>query len=93
MPTVIGLDIAKRVFQWHSVEPETGEIRRLKLQRAELLEYFGNLPPSIVCAQQSELSSDNGARRSTGSEKFEGCFWAFALDRRQTARGDSPAGR
>jgi hypothetical protein len=34
MPMVIGLDIAKRIFQLHSGDPETGEIQRSKLQRA-----------------------------------------------------------
>ena len=36
MPGVIGLDIAKRVFQLHWVDRETGEIERLKLQRSKL---------------------------------------------------------
>ena len=35
MLAVIGLDIAKRFFQLHSVDPETGEITKLKLKRAE----------------------------------------------------------
>jgi len=37
---VVGVDIAKRVFQLHSVEPETGEIVALQLKRAKFLEYF-----------------------------------------------------
>jgi transposase len=39
MLALIGLDIAKRVFQLHSVDPETGEITRLKLKRAEMLPH------------------------------------------------------
>lgn len=62
MPTVIGLDIAKRIFQLHSVDLATGEIQRLKLQRAELLEHFGNLAPSIV-AMEACSSSQHWARR------------------------------
>src|SRR6185312_4297096 len=62
MSTVIGLDIAKRVFQLHVVDPETGEMQRLKLQRAELLEHFGNLVPSIV-AMEACSSSQHWARR------------------------------
>jgi transposase len=62
MPTVIGLDIAKRIFQLHSADLETGEIQRLKLQRAELLEHFGNLAPSIV-AMEACSSSQHWARR------------------------------
>jgi hypothetical protein len=43
MPTVIGLDIAKQIFQLHSVDPETGE-----MQRAELVEHLGKLSPAIA---------------------------------------------
>jgi transposase len=64
MPTVIGLDIAKRIFQLHSADLETGEIQRLKLQRAELLEHFGNLAPSIV-AMEACSSSQHWAHRLT----------------------------
>ena len=62
MPTVIGLDIAKRIFQLHSVDPETGELQRLKLQRCELLEHFSNLAPSII-AMEACGSSQHWARR------------------------------
>jgi transposase len=62
MATVIGLDIAKRIFQLHSVDPQTGEMQRLKLQRAELLEHFANLAPSIV-AMEACSSSQHWARR------------------------------
>ena len=37
--TTIGLDIAKRVFQAHSVDPESGEVTRTKLHRAEVLRH------------------------------------------------------
>jgi transposase len=62
MTTVIGLDIAKRVFQFHSVDPATGEIRRLKLQRSDLLDHFGNMAPVIV-AMEACGSSQHWARR------------------------------
>jgi transposase len=62
MPTVIGLDIAKRFFQLHSVDSDTGEIRRSKLQRSEFLEHFSNLAPSIV-AMEACASSQHWARR------------------------------
>ncbi|MDO3542480.1 IS110 family transposase, partial [Ralstonia pseudosolanacearum] len=38
--TVIGMDIAKHVFQLHAVNPSTGEIERIKLRRSQLLEFF-----------------------------------------------------
>ena len=37
---VIGVDIAKRVFQLHWVRPETGEIVALQLKREKFLEHF-----------------------------------------------------
>ena len=40
--TVIAMDIAKKVFQLHWVELETGSIERLKLKRAQVLPWFAN---------------------------------------------------
>lgn len=37
---VIGMDIAKNVFQLHTVDSETGEIERIKLRRSEVLAFF-----------------------------------------------------
>lgn len=64
MRPVIGLDIAKRVFQLHTVDPSSGEIHRAKLKRAELLEYFGTLSPAIV-AMEACGSSNHWACRFT----------------------------
>ena len=49
--TTIGLDIAKRVFQAHAVDPESGEVRRTKLQRGEVLRHFAQLLPSHVAIE------------------------------------------
>jgi hypothetical protein len=49
--TTIGLDIAKRVFQAHAVDPESGEVRRTKLQRSEVLRHFAQLRPSLVAVE------------------------------------------
>jgi len=40
--TVIAIDIAKKVFQLHWVDPETGCIERLQLKRAQMLPWFAN---------------------------------------------------
>lgn len=48
---VIGMDIAKNVFQIHAVDPETGEIERLKLKRAKVVEFFANRQPSLVALE------------------------------------------
>ena len=40
--TVFGLDLAKRVFQLHWIEMETGEIFRRQLKRQQVAEFFSN---------------------------------------------------
>jgi len=47
----IGMDIAKRVIQLHTVCPETGEIGRFKLQRRETLDFFARREPSVVAME------------------------------------------
>ena len=46
--TVVGVDIAKRVFQLHWVEMETGELMGLRLTRTKFVEHFGNRAPCLV---------------------------------------------
>ena len=48
---VIGLDIAKTVFQLHIVDIETGEIQRRQLKRAKVAEFFANREPSLVALE------------------------------------------
>ena len=45
---VVGVDTAKRVFQLHWVELETGEMVDLRLSRAKLLEHFANRAAGVV---------------------------------------------
>ena len=45
---VVGLDIAKSVFQLHSVDMATGEIVNMQLKRAKVLEYFANRPSCLI---------------------------------------------
>lgn len=45
---IIGLDIAKQVFQAHWVEEKTGEILRKQLKRGQVVEFFVNQPRSLV---------------------------------------------
>jgi len=49
--SVIGMDIAKRVFQLHSVDPTTGEIERVKLRRDEVLPFFAQRSASLVAIE------------------------------------------
>ena len=46
--TVVGVDIAKRVFQLYWVETETGELMGLRLTRGKFLEHFANRAPCLV---------------------------------------------
>ena len=45
---VVGVDIAKRVFQLHWVEPDTGEIVALQLKREKFLEHFANRSKCLI---------------------------------------------
>ena len=51
---VIGLDIAKHVFQLHSVDMETGEIINVQIKRAKVL---------TLCQQTPEPDRNEGLRR------------------------------
>lgn len=46
--TVVGIDIAKRVFQLHWVELESGEIVSVQLKREKFLEHFANRRPCLI---------------------------------------------
>lgn len=48
---VIAVDIAKKVFQLHWVEPDTGSIERLKLKRSQMLEWFAARQPVLVAME------------------------------------------
>jgi transposase len=45
---VVGLDIAKQVFQMHTVDMVTGEIVNVQIKRAKVLEHFANRAPCLV---------------------------------------------
>ncbi len=49
--TVIGVDLAKRVFQLHWMETETGEICRLQIKRNQLVEFFANRKPCAIAME------------------------------------------
>jgi transposase len=48
---VIGLDIAKHVFQVHSVDMGTGEIVNIAIKRAKVLEYFVKKQPCLIAIE------------------------------------------
>ena len=48
---VVGLDIAKSVFQLHTVDMGSGEVINIQLKRAKVLEYFANRQPSLIAIE------------------------------------------
>ena len=49
--TTFGLDLAKRVFQLHWVDMETGEICRRQMKRSQLKAFFANREPSMIAME------------------------------------------
>jgi len=45
---VVGVDLAKNVFQAYWVEPDTGEIRNIQIKRAKFLEHFVNRSSCVI---------------------------------------------
>lgn len=45
---VVGVDIAKRVFQLHWIDAETGEIVSVQLKREKFLEHFAKRAPCLI---------------------------------------------
>jgi len=45
---VVGLDIAKQVFQVHAADIDGRPIAKLRLRRAQVLDYFRSLSPCLV---------------------------------------------
>jgi transposase len=48
---VVGLDIAKQVFQKHTVDMGSGEISNVQIKRAKVLEHFVNTPPCLIAIE------------------------------------------
>ena len=47
----VGLDLAKNVFQVHGADAAGRAVLRKKLRRAQVLEFFGQLPPCVVAME------------------------------------------
>lgn len=59
---VVGVDIAKQVFQLHWVDADTGEVISKQIRRAKFLEHFVNLPPCLI-GMEACGGSQHWARR------------------------------
>ena len=71
--TVVGVDTAKRVFQLHWIDMETGEIVDLKLTRAKFLEHFANRAPCLVAMEACGGHTALGASDPGSSTTRSGC--------------------
>ncbi|MGN6318396.1 IS110 family transposase [Trinickia sp.] len=60
--TTFGLDLAKRVFQAHWVDMDTGEINRRQFKREQLVTFFANQAPALI-AMEACGSAHYWARR------------------------------
>lgn len=49
--TTFGVDLAKRVFQVHWVDMETGEIGRRQFKRDQLVQFFSNCAPALIAME------------------------------------------
>ncbi|SFB61036.1 Transposase [Azotobacter beijerinckii] len=49
--SVIGMDIAKKVFQLHTVDPLSGKIERIKLRREDVLAFFAQRQSCLVAIE------------------------------------------
>lgn len=49
--TTFGLDLAKRVFQLHWVEADTGEVKRRQLKREQMVKFFTQRPAAVVAME------------------------------------------
>ena len=63
--TVVGIDIAKRVFQLHWIDQETGEIVSLQLKREKFLEHFANRASCLI-GMEACGGSQHWARKLAG---------------------------
>lgn len=48
---VVGLDIAKQVFQMHTVDMNTGEIINVQIKRAKVIEHFATKPACLIAIE------------------------------------------
>jgi transposase len=56
--TIIGMDIAKQVFELHALNTQSGQVERFKLKRAQVLEFFAKRAPSIVVVEACGSAHD-----------------------------------
>src|SRR5262249_12411845 len=75
-------DLAKHVFQVHGVDAEGATVLRKQLRRAQVLAFFGRLPPCLVGLRRAR-------RRTTGPGGCRPLGTGGGRRQRQTGRRTS----
>lgn len=60
---IVGMDIAKTIFQLHTVEA-SGEVKRVKLRRDEVMPFFTQLAPAVVAMEACGSAHEWGRKLS-----------------------------
>jgi hypothetical protein len=71
--TVLGIDLAKSVFQLHGVDAEGRAVLRRQLRRSRMVEFFQRLPP---CLDQYIIESIEEAQ-----DQATQWLWTYNNDR------------
>lgn len=77
--SIVGLDLAKNVFQVHGADVDGTPVMRRKLRRADVLQFFSKLPSCLVAYSVFTRSSNPFSSRKG---MFSGLFFQIC---RQTA--------
>lgn len=60
--TIIGIDLAKRVFQLHGARDDGSVVFRKKLSRGQMLVFFAQQPNCVVAMEACATAHGSGAR-------------------------------
>ena len=63
---LIGLDIAKTVFQVHVLDAEGKVVVQKRLGRKGMIQFLEKLPPCLVALEACGTSHDWGSRHAAG---------------------------
>jgi hypothetical protein len=101
-PTIIGIDLAKRVFQLHGVTGDGRTVFRRKISRGQLLNFLAEQPRSVVAMEafatahgwgraiESSGTKCGSPRRSTSSRSCVGKKMTPPMPKRSPRRPRGP---
>lgn len=71
--SIVGLDLAKRVFQLHAASADGGLVFRRKLSRVHVLAFFSELPRCVVAMEACATAHTGLVRSGSLAMKFD-CY-------------------